>query len=94
MIIVGIVSNDREKDYLPTPSKEQPTGGGADKFLRFINSELVALIDSTYRQIQNVVLLDILQEDSLLFMLWKINLTYSTHLYALTQAYGTMINRM
>jgi predicted alpha/beta superfamily hydrolase len=48
MIIVGIVSIDREKDYLPTPSKEQPTGGGADKFLRFINSELVPLIDSTY----------------------------------------------
>jgi predicted alpha/beta superfamily hydrolase len=48
MIIVGIVSNDREKDYLPTPSKEQPTGGGAEKFLRFINSELVTLIDSTY----------------------------------------------
>jgi uncharacterized protein len=48
MIIVGIVSNDREKDYLPTPSKEQPTGGGAEKFLRFISSELVALIDSTY----------------------------------------------
>jgi uncharacterized protein len=48
MIIVGIVSNDREKDYLPTPSQEQPTGGGADKFLRFINSELVTLIDSTY----------------------------------------------
>ncbi len=47
-IIVGIVSSDREKDYLPTPSKEQPTGGGADKFLRFINSELVTLIDSTY----------------------------------------------
>ena len=49
MIIVGIVSNDREKDYLPTPSKEQPTGGGAGKFLQFINSELVTLIDSTYR---------------------------------------------
>ena len=48
MIIVGIVSNDREKDYLPTPSKEQPTGGGADKFLRFINSELITFIDSTY----------------------------------------------
>ena len=48
MIIVGIVSNDREKEYLPTPSKDQPTGGGADKFLRFINSELVTLIDSTY----------------------------------------------
>jgi predicted alpha/beta superfamily hydrolase len=48
MIIVGIVSNDRERDYLPTPSQEQPTGGGADKFLHFINSELVTLIDSTY----------------------------------------------
>jgi predicted alpha/beta superfamily hydrolase len=48
MIIVGIVSNDREKDYLPTPSKEQPTGGGADKFLRFIKSELVTIIDSIY----------------------------------------------
>ena len=48
MIIVGIVSNDREKDYLPTPSKEQPTGGGADKFLHFIKSELVTFIDSTY----------------------------------------------
>jgi predicted alpha/beta superfamily hydrolase len=48
MIIVGIVSNDREKDYLPAPSKDYPTGGGADKFLRFIQSELVTLIDSTY----------------------------------------------
>ena len=48
MIIVGIVSNDREKDYLPTPSKEQPTGGGADKFLSFLSSELVTLIDSIY----------------------------------------------
>lgn len=48
MIIVGIVSNDREKDYLPSPSKECPTGGGADKFLNFISSELVNFIDSTY----------------------------------------------
>ena len=48
MIIVGIVSNDREKDYLPTSSIEQSTGGGADNFLHFIYSELVPLIDSTY----------------------------------------------
>lgn len=48
MIIVGIVSNDREKDYLPSPSTEQPTGGGADKFLQFISSELITLIDSAY----------------------------------------------
>jgi len=49
MIIVGIVSTDREKDYLPSPSKECPTGGGADKFLNFIGSELVTYIDSTYQ---------------------------------------------
>ena len=48
MIIVGIVSNDREKDYLTAPSEEYPTGGGADNFLQFISSELVTLIDSTY----------------------------------------------
>jgi len=48
MIIVGIVSKDREKDYLPSPSKECPTGGGADKFLKYISSELIPLIDSTY----------------------------------------------
>jgi len=48
MIIVGIVSNDREKDYLPAPSQEQPTGGGADKFLSFLGSELVPFIDSAY----------------------------------------------
>ena len=48
MIIVGIVSADREKDYLPSPSTEYPTGGGAGKFLNFISSELVTYIDSTY----------------------------------------------
>jgi predicted alpha/beta superfamily hydrolase len=48
MIIVGIVSADREKDYLPGPSKECPTGGGAEKFLEFISSELVPYIDSAY----------------------------------------------
>lgn len=48
MILVGIVSKDREKDYLPSPSKDYPTGGGADKFLKFISSELVPYIDSTY----------------------------------------------
>ncbi len=48
MIIVGIVSADREKDYLPSPSKECPTGGAAAKFLEFIHAELVPYIDSAY----------------------------------------------
>jgi len=47
-IIVGIMSKDREKDYLPSPAKEYPTGGGAGIFLKFISTELVPYIDSTY----------------------------------------------
>ena len=47
-IIVGIMSKDREKDYLPSPAKEHPTGGGAGNFLKFISSELVPYIDSVY----------------------------------------------
>jgi uncharacterized protein len=48
MIVVGIVSNDREHDYLPVKSEECPTGGGADKFLDFIDTELTHYIDSNY----------------------------------------------
>jgi predicted alpha/beta superfamily hydrolase len=47
-IIVGIMSKDREKDYLPSPSKDYPTGGGAGNFLKFISTEVVPFIDSTY----------------------------------------------
>ncbi len=48
MIIVGIVSQDRERDYLPAPMQDYPTGGGAEKFLKFIWTELVLYIDSAY----------------------------------------------
>ena len=48
MIIVGIVDKDRERDFLPSPSVECPTGGGADKFLNFIDLELTPYIDSIY----------------------------------------------
>ncbi len=48
MIVVGIVNKDRERDFLPTKSEEYPTGGGADKFLNFIDSELTHYIDSIY----------------------------------------------
>jgi uncharacterized protein len=48
MIVVGIVTNDREHDMLPVPKPDFPTGGGADKFLDFIDSELTHSIDSLY----------------------------------------------
>lgn len=40
VIIVGIVNKDREHDFTPTAIKEYPNGGGADKFIQFIDSEI------------------------------------------------------
>jgi predicted alpha/beta superfamily hydrolase len=48
MIVVGIVDKDRERDFLPTKTQDYPTGGGADKFLDFLDSELTHYIDSIY----------------------------------------------
>ena len=56
-----------------------------------ISFELINLMTQLIRQIQNDVLWDILQEDYLLFMLWKINLNCPTHLYVLTQVYCKII---
>lgn len=57
MIIVGIVNTDRSRDLTPTrvtltrpDGKLQfPTSGGADKFLKFIETELMPTIEAKYR---------------------------------------------
>ena len=58
MIIVGIVNTDRTRDLTPTNAalsipKGQPnpfpTSGGADRFLKFIETELIPVIESRYR---------------------------------------------
>jgi len=48
MIIVGIVNKDRIHDFTPSAIKEYPNGGGADKFIQFIDSELTTYIDTVY----------------------------------------------
>ena len=47
-IIVGVYNTDRERDMLPVKIKDRG-GGGADKFLRFIEKELQPLINENYR---------------------------------------------
>jgi uncharacterized protein len=57
MIIVGIVNTDRGRDLTPTrvttlrPDGKPlfPTSGGADKFLKFIETELMPAIEAKYR---------------------------------------------
>jgi predicted alpha/beta superfamily hydrolase len=54
MIVVGITNTDRTRDLTPTkatgPNAEQfPTAGGADNFLKFIETELIPEIEKRYR---------------------------------------------
>ncbi len=58
MIIVGIMNTDRTRDLTPTNASMPlpggrvqpfPTSGGADKFLKFIETELIPNIESKYR---------------------------------------------
>ncbi|HEX8502891.1 MAG TPA: alpha/beta hydrolase-fold protein [Pyrinomonadaceae bacterium] len=57
MIVVGISNTDRTRDLTTTrveqlpgnPQARFPTSGGADKFLKFIETELIPLVESKYR---------------------------------------------
>jgi predicted alpha/beta superfamily hydrolase len=58
MIVVGILNTDRTRDLTPTNAslaipggrvQPFPTSGGADKFLKFIETELIPRIESDYR---------------------------------------------
>src|SRR6266498_2233646 len=54
MIVVGITNTDRTRDLTPTkatgPNSAQfPTAGGADNFLKFIETEVIPEIEKSYR---------------------------------------------
>jgi tetratricopeptide (TPR) repeat protein len=57
MIVVGIVNTDRNRDLTPTHASFSengrefpiPTSGGADKFIQFIETEVIPLVESKYR---------------------------------------------
>jgi hypothetical protein len=53
MMVVGIGSTDRSRDFTPTKGRTQDgspaTGGGADVFLRYMKEELFPYIDENYR---------------------------------------------
>lgn len=58
LIVVGIANTDRTRDLTPTNGtlrnpggqpQRFPTSGGADKFLKFIETELIPSIEADYR---------------------------------------------
>ena len=57
MIVVGIPNTDRTRDLTPTrveylpgnPNVRWPTSGGGDKFLKFIETELIPHVEKNYR---------------------------------------------
>jgi hypothetical protein len=59
LIVVGITNTDRTRDLSPThvtttiaggnSALQFPTSGGADKFLKFIETELIPYIEKSYR---------------------------------------------
>ena len=54
MIVVGIPNTDRTRDLTPTKATgpeatDMPTAGGADTFLKFIETELFPEIEKRYR---------------------------------------------
>lgn len=49
MIVVAIPNTNRWRDFTPTQIPTRPGGGGADRFLEFIERELIPFIDGNYR---------------------------------------------
>lgn len=68
MIVVGIVNTNRTRDFTPTRAKKLPEkfkrnnkmledGGGLENFLSFIEKELRPIINRTYRNNENNLLI-------------------------------------
>ncbi|WP_299523722.1 alpha/beta hydrolase-fold protein [Winogradskyella sp.] len=49
MIVVGIESTNRMRDFTLTVSENNPGSGGGKKFLEFIEKELIPYVESNYR---------------------------------------------
>lgn len=49
VIVVGVVNTDRVRDLSPSRDPQFPTSGGADRFLDFLEKELVPFVEAGYR---------------------------------------------
>jgi len=51
VIVVGVQNTDRTRDLSPSRDPEFPTSGGADRFLEFLETELVPFVESGFRTV-------------------------------------------
>jgi predicted alpha/beta superfamily hydrolase len=49
MIIVAVTTTDRPRDFLPTHVDQVPESGGSDKFITFLEDELIPYVTEHYR---------------------------------------------
>lgn len=49
MILVSIQNVDRDRDMTPSKTAQRPTSGGSAKFLEYIETEVVPLVEQRYR---------------------------------------------
>jgi predicted alpha/beta superfamily hydrolase len=49
MIVIGIWNTNRNRDMIPEAVSHRPGSGGAEKFLKFINEELIPFVKKNYR---------------------------------------------
>lgn len=48
VIVVGLANVDRSRDFTPTQAPEMPNSGGADRFLAFVERELIPAVEQAY----------------------------------------------
>lgn len=49
MIVIAVTNVDRSRDFSPTHVDRIPTSGGGEKFLKFMEKELIPFVDRNYR---------------------------------------------
>ena len=49
MIVVGISNTERSRDFTPSTEQRLPNSGGAENFVRFLETELIPTIEKKYR---------------------------------------------
>ncbi len=49
MIIIGIRNVDRTRDFTPSADAKEPTSGGADNFIKFLETELIPAVEENFK---------------------------------------------